>query len=91
MGKTIYAGIATSVVNAQTNTGITSYGYFRQYQLLVFGTSVVSNNTFGVGGSQAGGYAPYLTFYLPSIVAGRFPAISPNAATALGSTVGGQA
>jgi len=87
MGKTIYAGIAVSVSDAQNLLNITNHGYFRQYQLLVFPGSSTVPNTFGVGGSNSGGYTPYLTFYLPSIVAGRFPTITSS--TQLPTTAGG--
>lgn len=89
MGKTVYAGVAPTVADAQNNTNISARGYFRQYQLLIFntGTTGTPNTTFGVGGSQAGGYTPYLTFYLPSIVAGICPVSSY---TALPQSIGGQ-
>ena len=84
MGKTVYAPVisgATPEVTAQSLTGLPAgnYGYFRQYQLLAL-NPIVNNNfiggptgtTFGVAGTQSAGYTPYLTFYLPSAVAGVF-------------------
>jgi hypothetical protein len=91
MGKTVYAGIASSEANALTGSGVTAFGWFRQYQLLLL-NPITSNNflngtTFGVNGTQATGYTPYLTFYLPSAVAGVFPVAS---GTVQSQAAGGQ-
>ena len=91
MGKTVYAGVASSEANALTGSGVTAFGWFRQYQLLLL-NPITSNNflngtTFGVNGTQASGYTPYLTFYLPSAVAGVFPVAS---GTVQSQAAGGQ-
>ena len=96
MGKTVYAAVASTEANAQTTppTVGTNSGWFRQYQLLLL-NSITSNNfiggttgtTFGVNGTQSGGYTPYLTFYLPSAVAGIFPVAS---GTVLNQAAAGQ-
>ena len=91
MGKTVYAGVASSEANALTGSGVTAFGWFRQYQLLLL-NPITSNNflngtTFGVNGTQATGYTPYLTFYLPSAVAGVFPVAS---GTVQSQAAGGQ-
>jgi hypothetical protein len=94
MGKTVYAGVASSSANAQVGTVGTNSGWFRQYQLLLL-NPITSNNfiggtsgiTFGVNGTQSGGYTPYLTFYLPSALAGIFPVAS---GTVLNQAAGGQ-
>jgi hypothetical protein len=96
MGKTVYAPIVASEAAAQSLVPGTSgnYGFFREYQLLVVSPLVNSNfiggptgTTFGVAGTQAAGYTPYLTFYLPSAVAGIFAGTS---AALLSQSVGGQ-
>jgi hypothetical protein len=95
MGKTVYAGVASTEVLAQAGTVGTNSGWFRQYQLLLL-NPITSNNfiggtsgtTFGVNGTQASGYTPYLTFYLPSAVAGIWPIAS--AGTVLNQAAGGQ-
>ena len=91
MGKTVYAGVASSEANALTGSGVTAFGWCRQYQLLLL-NPITSNNflngtTFGVNGTQATGYTPYLTFYLPSAVAGVFPVAS---GTVQSQAAGGQ-
>lgn len=94
MGKTVYASIATTETNAQALIVNGNYGFFRQYQLLVVNPLVnnnsiggVNGSTFGVAGTQASGYTPYLTFYLPSVVAGIF---SGSSAAILSQAAGGQ-
>lgn len=93
MGKTVYAGVASTEANAVTATVGTNFGWFRQYQLLLLNpitnNNFVSGTTFGVNGTQSGGYTPYLTFYLPSAVAGIFPIASAQT-SALSQAAGGQ-
>lgn len=93
MGKTVYAGIASSEANALSNTSVTTFGWFRQYQLLLLNpitnNNFLSGTTFGVNGTQATGYTPYLTFYLPSALAGVFPLASGTNAL-VSQTAGGQ-
>jgi hypothetical protein len=99
MGKTVYAGVASSEANAQTtppSLAGTNFGWFRQYQLLLL-NPITSNNfiggtsgtTFGVNGTQSGGYTPYLTFYMPSAVAGIWPIASAQT-SAFSQAAGGQ-
>ena len=93
MGKTVYAGIASSEANALTGSGVTAYGWFRQYQLLLLNpitnNNFINGTTFGVAGVNASGYTPYLTFYLPSAVAGIFPVASATSSV-LSQATGGQ-
>jgi hypothetical protein len=96
MGKTVYAGVASSEANAQTtppSLAGTNYGWFRQYQLLLLNpitsNNFISGTTFGVNGTQSGGYTPYLTFYLPSAVAGIWPIASAQTSV-LSQAAGGQ-
>jgi hypothetical protein len=82
MGKTIFAPYATGGLISNGNAGnFASYGYFRQYQLIVpTPISVtqgflggVGGNNFGVVGPAAAtvpGTSTYVTFYLPTLVAG---------------------
>jgi hypothetical protein len=76
MGKTIYCPYAATVGGAQTNSG-----YFREYQLLMVNPisaaqgfiGGLAGNNFGVVGpypSTLPGTSTYVTFYLPSMVAG---------------------
>ena len=95
MGKTVYAAVAANTTAALAGTVGTGSGWFRQYQLLLLNPisnnnfiGGTSGNTFGVAGSSASGYAPYLTFYLPSAVAGIFPTTST--ASVLNQAPGGQ-
>jgi hypothetical protein len=96
MGKTVYAGVATTEANAQTTppTVSTNFGWFRQYQLLLLNpitsNNFISGTTFGVNGTQSGGYTPYLTFYLPSAVAGIWPIASATQTSVLSQAAGGQ-
>lgn len=95
MGKTVYAGVATTEANAQTTppTVLTNSGWFRQYQLLLLNpitsNNFISGTTFGVNGTQSGSYTPYLTFYLPSAVAGIWPIASAQTSV-LSQAAGGQ-
>ncbi len=75
MGKTVFGPTASSAANAANGVYQSTYGYFRQVQLL---TPLATNATqvggstgsaFGVLGSSPL-YSPYLTFYLPVPVAG---------------------
>ena len=75
MGKTVFAPTNTTVSGAQTVTSnSTTFGYYRQVQLLVPKpiTSFVGSNvgTFGVAGPSVDAYTPYMTFYIPTVVAG---------------------
>jgi hypothetical protein len=78
MGKTIFAQTASSLANAQAGTGSGSYGYFRQVQVLIPQPisavqgflGGVGGSVFGVVGGSPNAYAPYLTVYVPTTVAG---------------------
>jgi len=96
MGKTVYAGVATTEAAAQTTppTVGTNSGWFRQYQLLLLNpitsNNFISGTTFGVNGTQSGGYTPYLTFYLPSAVAGIWPITVGAQTSVLSQAAAGQ-
>jgi hypothetical protein len=97
MGKTIQcqyvATVGASLTSAPT-------GFFREYQLLVVSPisasqlyiGGTSGNTFGVAGpapATTGGTSTYLTFYLPSVVAGVGSAVAA-ALPVVYNTPGGQ-
>lgn len=76
MGKTIFCPYAATVNGTQTYSG-----FFRQYQLLVTSPITISQgciggvngNNFGVVGpanATVPGTSTYVTFYLPTFVAG---------------------
>lgn len=95
MGKTVYASVAATEAAAQALTVNGNYGSFRQYQLLTVSPLVnnnsiggVNGSTFGVAGTNSyGSLTPYLTFYLPSVVAGIF---AGSSAAILAQAAGGQ-
>jgi len=75
MGKTVFGPTADTAALAAAGTNQSSFGYFRQVQLLVPGNATQSqvggatSSAFGVlGGTN--NYSSYLTFYLPVPVAG---------------------
>ena len=78
MGKTVFAPASNGTVAsaAATTPATTGLGFYRQVQLLVPEPVVAgqiggpSGSVFGVYGSSPDGYTPYLTFYVPSVVAG---------------------
>jgi hypothetical protein len=76
MGKTIYCPYSATVGGTQTYAG-----FFRQYQLLkVTPNTIAQGNIGGVNGNNFGvvgpanatvpGTSTYVTFYLPTLVAG---------------------
>ena len=80
LGKTIFCPTnnATSAAGVATGTTSTNNGYFRQVQLLqpqVINSSQgfiggTNGSVFGVVGGTPDTYTPYLTFYVPTTVAG---------------------
>lgn len=93
MGKTVFAPTNASVSGAQTATSNSAtFGYYRQVQLLVPKpiTSFVGSNvgTFGVAGPSVDAYTPYMTFYIPTVVAGILGG-AQNAGALLTPSVGG--
>ena len=96
MGKTIFGPITAST--ATPATAVSSWGYFRQVQL-IFPQAItqgpgfmggVSGNTFGVLGAAGtpDPYTNYLTFYIPVTVAGVNGA--PGVNTLAFAVAGGQ-
>jgi hypothetical protein len=95
MGKTIFCPYAATVGGAQTQSG-----FFRQYQLLMVTPITnsqgfiggVNGNNFGVVGPSSAtvpGTSTYVTFYLPTLVAGvGAPVNASDLATDIGA--GGQ-
>jgi len=83
MGKTIQCQYVATVGGSLTNAPT---GFFREYQLLVLSPisasqgyiGGTSGNTFGVAGPapSTGGSSTYLTFFLPSVVAGVGSAVA---------------
>ena len=77
MGKTIFAPIYTGTPSNTVGPSGNA-GYFRQVQLLI--PQAINTNqgfiggtngsVFGVYGGSTDAYTPYLTFYLPTTVAG---------------------
>jgi len=76
MGKTVFAQAATGTAAAPTAVAANGFSYFRQVQLLVpqgltnsYAIGGTSGPTFGVIGQNLA-LSPYVTFYIPSAVAG---------------------
>ena len=84
MGKTIFCSYSATVGGALTQSG-----FFRQYQLLMVKPITnsqgfiggVSGNNFGVVGpanATTPGTSTYVTFYLPTLVAGVGAPVNPG-------------
>jgi hypothetical protein len=96
MGKTVFCPTnnATSASGVSAGTTSQNYGYFRQVQLLqpqpINGNQGfiggLQGNAFGVYGSSPDQYTQYLTFYVPTSVAGVLVA-GTAASTGLATTV----